>query len=186
MGASIDVHALKTGSLTPEGWRLFASVTQKFESLPLWVDDSSLLTVEQVSAKARYLKATKGLDLLVIDYLQLLQFARADTQQLRVADATRRLKLLAKELDVPVLVLSQLSRDCDKESRRPKLSDLRDSGAIEQDADVVLFLYRHEVYDRDTDEKGVAEVLIRKHRNGPTGDRRLRFVEEFARFEDPQ
>jgi replicative DNA helicase len=102
----------------------------------------------------------------------------------RVADASRGLKLLAKELEIPVLVLSQLSRDCDKEKRRPLLSDLRDSGAIEQDADVVLFLYRQEVYDPETDEKGVAEVLIRKHRNGPIGDRRLRFVDRYARFED--
>jgi replicative DNA helicase len=95
------------------------------------------------------------------------------------------LKLLAKELDIPVLVLSQLSRACEKRNdRRPMLADLRDSGAIEQDADVVLFLYRHEVYVPDTEEKGVAEVLVRKHRNGPIGDRRLRFVEEFARFED--
>src|SRR4029079_7515658 len=102
-----------------------------------------------------------------------------------IADATRTLKLLAKELNIPVLVLSQLSRACElREDRRPRLSDLRDSGAIEQDADVVLFLYRHEVYVPDTEDKGIAEVLIRKHRNGPIGDRRLKFVDRFARFED--
>ena len=185
MGAPIDVHALKTGSLTPEGWWLFASTIQRFEALPFMLDDSSLLTVEQVAAKARHLKATKGLDLLVVDYLQLLQLSNAETRQVGIADASRKLKLLAKELDIPVLVLSQLSRACDsRPDKRPMLSDLRDSGAIEQDADVVLLLYRHEVYVPDTEEKGVAEVLIRKHRNGPIGDRRLKFVDRYARFED--
>lgn len=185
MGASLDVHALRTGSLTHEGWRQFAHTAQQLEPLHLWVDDSSVLTVEQVAAKSRRLKATKGLDLLIVDYLQLLSLSNAETRQQGIADATRRLKLLAKELDVPVLALSQLSRDCEKrDDKRPMLADLRDSGAIEQDADVVLFLYRHEVYDRDTEEKGLAEVLVRKHRNGPVGDRRLKFVDRYARFED--
>ncbi|UVT18987.1 MAG: replicative DNA helicase [Nitrospira sp.] len=185
MGAPIDVHALKTGSLTSEGWWLFANTAQQFEHLPFWIDDSSVLTVEQVAAKDRHLKATKGLDLLIVDYLQLLSLAKAETRQQGIADASRRLKLLAKELDIPVLALSQLSRECERrDDKRPMLSDLRDSGAIEQDADLVLFLYRHEVYVRDTEEKGVAEVLIRKHRNGPVGDRRLRFVDRYARFED--
>lgn len=185
MEAPIDVHALKTGTLSKEGWWRFANTAQQFGQLPFWVDDSSVLTVEQVAAKARHLKATKGLDLLILDYLQLLSLLNAETRQQGIADASRRLKLLAKELDIPVLALSQLSRNCEnRDDKRPMLSDLRDSGAIEQDADVVLFLYRHEVYERDTEEKGVAEVLIRKHRNGPVGDRRLRFVEWYARFED--
>ena len=125
------------------------------------------------------------MDLLVVDYLGLLQFDDAENKQQGIADALRKLKLLAKELDIPVLVLSQLSRACEsRNDKRPMLSDLRDSGSIEQDADVVLFLYRHEVYVPDTEEKGVAEVLIRKHRNGPIGDRRLKFVDRFARFED--
>ena len=185
MGAPVDVHALKTGSLNPEGWWLFAETAQRFETLPFWIDDSSVLTVDQVAAKAKHLKATKGLDLLVLDYLQLLQLSGAETRQQGIADASRRLKLLAKELDIPVIVLSQLSRECEKRTdKRPVLADLRDSGAIEQDADVVLFLYRHEVYCRDTEDKGLAEILIRKHRNGPIGDRRLKFVDHFARFED--
>jgi len=134
--------------------------------------------------KSQAVQARHGLDLLIVDYLQLLHMPARENHQLAVAHASRRLKLLAKELDIPVIVLSQLSRECERrENKRPMLADLRDSGAIEQDADVVLFLYRHEVYDRDTDEKGVAEVLIRKHRNGPIGDRRLRFVDPFARFE---
>jgi replicative DNA helicase len=185
MGAPIDIHALKTGSLSQQGWTLLAATAQQFESLPFWIDDSSVLTVEHIAAKARQLQARSGLDLLVVDYLQLLQLHDAETHQQGIADASRKLKLLAKELDIPVLVLSQLSRECERRpDKRPMLSDLRDSGAIEQDADVVLFLYRQEVYTPDTEEKGFAEVLIRKHRNGPIGDRRLRFVDRFARFED--
>lgn len=185
MGAPIDVHALRTGSLTKQGWWLLAETAQQFDALPLWIDDSSVLTVEQIAAKARQLQARSGLDLLVVDYLQLLELHHAETRQQGVADASRKLKLLAKELDIPVIVLSQLSRACEQRpDKRPMLSDLRDSGAIEQDADVVIFLYRHEVYIPDTEEKGIAEVLIRKHRNGPIGDRRLKFVDRFAKFED--
>lgn len=185
MGAPIDVHALRTGKLNHQGWWHFAEAAQRLETLPFWIDDSSTLTVEQVTAKARQLKAREGLDLLVVDYLQLLHIPHAELRQQGVAEASRKLKLLAKELDIPVIVLSQLSRDCDKRpDSRPVLSDLRDSGAIEQDADVVLFLYREEVYRPDTEEKGIAEVLIRKHRNGPIGDRRLKFVDRFARFEE--
>ena len=186
MGAPINVHALKTGSLTADGWPLLAATAHKFESLSLWVDDSSVLTVEHIAAKARHLQARSGLDLLVIDYLQLLQFHEAENRQQGITDASRKLKLLAKELDIPVIVLSQLSRACELRpgDHRPMLADLRESGAIEQDADVVMFLYREEVYNRDTEEKGIAEVLIRKHRNGPIGDRKLKFVDRFARFED--
>lgn len=185
MEAPLDVHALRTGRLPHEGWWLLANTASQLEPLSLWIDDSSMLTVEHLTAKARQLHTKHGLDLLVVDYLQLLQISGAETRQQGIADASRRLKLLAKELDIPVLALSQLSRACEQRpDKRPMLADLRDSGAIEQDADVVLFLYRHEVYDHDTDEKGVAEVLIRKHRNGPIGDRRLRFVDRYARFED--
>jgi replicative DNA helicase len=185
MGAPIDVHALRTGKLSHQGWFHFADATQRLESLPFWIDDSSVLTVEQVAAKARHLKTLHGLDLLVLDYLQLLHLPHAESRQQGVADASRKLKLLAKELDIPVMVLSQLSRDCDRRpDPRPVLADLRDSGAIEQDADVVMFIYREEVYHRETEEKGIAEVLIRKHRNGPIGDRGLKFVERFAMFEE--
>ena len=185
MGAPVDVHALKTGSLSAQGWHLLAATAQQFESLNLWIDDSCQLTVEQIAAKARHLQARSGLDLLIVDHLQLLQLHNAETRQQGIADASRKLKLLAKELDIPVIVLSQLSRACEQRpDHRPLLSDLRDSGSIEQDADVVMFLYREEVYVRDTEERGFAEVLIRKHRNGPIGDCRLRFVDRFARFED--
>ncbi|GAB1721644.1 MAG: replicative DNA helicase [Nitrospira sp. CR1.1] len=185
MGAPIDVHALRTGKLSHQGWWHFAEAAQRLETLPFWIDDSSVLTVEQVAAKARHLKAREGLDLLIVDYIQLLHIPRADSRQQGIADASRKLKLLAKELDIPVLALSQLSRDCERRTDpRPVLADLRDSGAIEQDADVVLFLYREEAYRPETEEKGIAEILVRKHRNGPIGDRRLRFVDRFAKFED--
>jgi replicative DNA helicase len=185
MGAPIDVHSLRTGKLSHQGWWNLAEAAQRLETLPFWIDDSSVLTVEQVAAKARQLKAREGLDLLVIDYLQLLHIPHAESRQQGVADASRKLKLLAKELDIPLIVLSQLSRDCDRRpDPRPVLADLRDSGAIEQDADVVMFVYREEVYRLETEEKGFAEILIRKHRNGPIGDRRLRFVDRFAVFEE--
>ncbi len=182
---SLNVHALRTGQLGADGWRRLADAAQRLEQLPLWIDDASMQTVEQVAAKSRKLKSQHGLELLILDYLQLLQTPQAENRQHGIADASRRLKLLAKELDVPILVLSQLSRAAvQREDWRPQLSDLRDSGAIEQDADIVLFIHREEVLNPDTDEKGYAEILARKHRNGPIGDRRLRFVEEFARFED--
>jgi replicative DNA helicase len=185
MGAPMDVHALRTGSVTPQGWSLLAATAHQFELLPFWIDDSSVLTVEHIAGKARQLQAQSGLDLLIVDYLQLLELHDAENRQEGIADASRKLKLLAKELDVPVLVLSQLSRSCDsRPDKRPLMADLRDSGAIEQDADVVAFIYRHEVYDPDTEEKGIAEVLVRKHRNGPIGDRRLKFIDRFAKFED--
>lgn len=185
MEAPLDVHALRTGRLTPEGWWLLADTASQLEPLTLWIDDSSMLTVERIMAKARQLHMKHGLDLLIVDYLQLIQLEDPETRQQGIADASRKLKLLAKELDIPVLALSQLSRACElRPDKRPMLSDLRDSGAIEQDADVVLFLYRHEVYAPETDEKGIAEVLIRKHRNGPIGDRRLKFVDRFAAFEN--
>ena len=187
MEAPLDVQALRTGHLTPDGWWTLAHTASQLEPLSLWIDDSSVLTIEHLTAKARRLHTKHGLDLLIVDYLQLMEAPDSENRQQGVADASRKLKLLAKELDIPVVVLSQLSRKCeDRPDKRPLLADLRDSGAIEQDADVVLFLYRHEVYDRDTDEKGVAEVLVRKHRNGPIGDRRLRFVDRFARFEDEE
>ena len=164
-GATIDVHALKIGSLTQQGWFRFAETAHELSALPLWVDDSSLMTIDQLAAKARHLKARHGLDLLVVDYLQLMQLHHAENRQQGIADISRKLKLLAKELDIPVVALSQLSRDPEKRpDPRPILSDLRDSGAIEQDADVVIFIYRDEVYNAASEDKGLAEIIVRKHR----------------------
>ncbi len=185
MGAPLDLHALKTGTLTPQGWWMFAETTQRLAGLPMWINEVSDLTIERLASQARQLQASQGLDLLIVDYLQLLRVSERESRQQGIAEASRRLKVLAKELNVPVLVLSQLSRACEQRTdRRPILADLRDSGAIEQDADIVLFLYRHEVYVPDTEDKGIAELLVRKHRNGPIGDRTVRFIARFAEFKD--
>ena len=182
--ACLDSHALRTGQLAPRDWDDLTKAATKLEGAPIFIDDSGNLTVQQMRGKARRLKAEHGLDLLIIDYLQLMEGRRdTESRQQEISDISRALKALAKELDIPVVALSQLSRAV--ENRKPPipvLADLRESGAIEQDADVVMFIYREEVYDSDTEEKGVAHVLVRKHRNGPIGDPRLQFHERYAKF----
>lgn len=184
--ASIDAHMLRTGQLHKDAWWRLSEAVGRLEGLPLFIDDSGGLTVAQLRGKARRLKAERGLSLLIVDYLQLMQGrAGAESRQQEISDISRALKSLAKELDVPVIALSQLSRAV--EARRPPipmLADLRESGAIEQDADVVMFIYREDFYDPDSQRKGIAEVLIRKHRNGPTGDLMLHFSEKHARFSE--
>ncbi len=185
--AFLDSHALRTGQLTSENWHALCAAADRLESARIFIDDSGGLTVQQMRGKARRLKAEYGLDLLIIDYLQLMQ-GRSDSEsrQQEISDISRSLKALAKELNIPVVALSQLSRAVENRTdKRPVLSDLRESGAIEQDADVVMFIYREEVYNPDTEEKrGTADILIRKHRNGPTGDRQLSFQEQYAKFAD--
>lgn len=184
--ASVDSHALRTGRLLKEDWWRLAEAAGKLEQAPIFIDDSGALTVQQMRGKARRLKAESGLDLLVVDYLQLMQGrSDAESRQQEISDISRSLKALAKELHVPVVALSQLSRAV--ESRKPPipvLADLRESGAIEQDADVVMFIYRDEVYNQDSDEKGMAAIMIKKHRNGPTGEVKLAFLEKFTKFGD--
>ena len=185
--ARVDSHALRIGKLQKEDWWRLAEAAGKLEQAPIFIDDSGSLTVQQMRGKARRLKAEqKKLDLLIVDYLQLMQGrSDAESRQQEISDISRSLKALAKELDVPVVALSQLSRAV--ESRKPPipmLADLRESGAIEQDADVVVFIYRDEVYDSDSEKKGIADILVRKHRNGPTGDRQLVFLDKFAKFEN--
>lgn len=185
--AFLDSHALRTGQLTSENWHALCAAADRLEGAKIFIDDSGGLTVQQMRSKARRLKAEHGLDLLIIDYLQLMQ-GRSDSEsrQQEISDISRSLKALAKELEIPVIALSQLSRAVENRTdKRPVLSDLRESGAIEQDADVVIFIYRDEVYNPDTEEKkGIADILIRKHRNGPTGDRQLTFLEQYAKFAD--
>lgn len=155
-------------------------------SLPISYDDSGLITMDQLRAKARQLRVKQQINVLFVDYLQLMGGkSRKDSRQVEVSDLSRGLKLLAKELDITVVALSQLSRKCEeREDRRPILSDLRESGAIEQDADIVLALYRDEVYNDETMDQGVAEILIRKHRNGPIGDVKVAFIDVSARFDN--
>ena len=183
--AHVDSHALRTGRLQKEDWWRLAEAAGRLEQARIFIDDSGGLSVQQMRGKARRLKAEAGLDLLIVDYLQLMQGrSDAESRQQEISDISRSLKALAKELDIPVVALSQLSRAV--EARKPPipvLADLRESGAIEQDADVVMFIYREEVYDPESEKKGIADILLRKHRNGPTGDRRLFFHEKFAKFE---
>lgn len=183
--AHVDSHLLRTGKLQKEDWWRLAEAAGRLEQAPIFIDDTGSLTVQQMRGKARRLKAERGLDLLIVDYLQLVQGrGDAESRQQEISDISRSLKALAKELNVPVLALSQLSRAV--ESRKPPipmLADLRESGAIEQDADVVIFIYREEVYDPNSEKKGIADILVRKHRNGPIGDRQLFFHDRFAKFE---
>ncbi|MER3422939.1 MAG: replicative DNA helicase [Nitrospiraceae bacterium] len=184
--ASVDSHRLRIGKLQKEDWWRLAEAAGRLEQAPIFIDDTGALTVQQMRGKARRLKAENGLDLLVVDYLQLMQGrSDAESRQQEISDISRSLKALAKELSVPVVALSQLSRAV--ESRKPPipmLADLRESGAIEQDADVVVFIYRDEVYNPDSEEKGIAQIMVKKHRNGPTGDVKLTFLDKFAKFGD--
>ncbi len=183
--AHVDSHALRTGRLQKEDWWRLAEAAGRLEQAPIFIDDSGAVTVQQMRGKARRLKREHGLDLLIVDYLQLMQ-GRSDSEsrQQEISDISRSLKGLAKELNVPVIALSQLSRKVEERKPPiPMLADLRESGAIEQDADLVVFIYREDQYDPNTEKKGIAEILVRKHRNGPTRDIQLFFHDRFAKFE---
>ena len=185
--ASVDIHSLKTGQLTQLEWTKLAEAAQVIGDGMIHINDSAVRTMAQIHAQSRRLKTAKRLDLVIVDYIQLLEGPRGrrDNRQQEVSDISRSLKLLAMDLQIPVIALSQLSRKLeDRPNKRPMLSDLRDSGAIEQDADVVMFIHREDVYDKKSERKGTADILVSKHRNGPIGDRRLKFVDQFARFED--
>lgn len=180
----VSMGDIITGQLTDEGWQRVSAAVGKLHELPLFIDEQGGLTLADVCAKARMIKRKHGLSLLVVDYLQLMS-GNGDSRNAEIEVISRGLKSLAKELHIPVIALSQLSRECEKRpNKRPHLSDLRDSGAIEQDADVVLFIYRDEIYNPDSMEKGIAEILIRKNRQGATGDVRMVFAGEFSRFDD--
>jgi replicative DNA helicase len=184
--AGIDGHRLRTGFL---GERDFPKLTQAMETLSrarIFIDDSAAIGVLEMRAKARRLKAEHGLDLVVVDYIQLMQGrGRFENRVTEVASISRALKGLAKELGVPVVALSQLSRAPEnRPNKRPQLSDLRESGALEQDADVVLMIYREDMYEPTEENQGVAELIVAKQRNGPTGTVRLAFIREFTRFEN--
>jgi replicative DNA helicase len=184
--AHVDSHLIRIGKLDPENWKALSGAASRLEDAKIFIDDSGVMTVQQMRGKARRLKAEHGLDLLIVDYLQLVQGRTdAESRQQEISDISRSLKALAKELNVPVVALSQLSRAVEaRTDKRPMLADLRESGAIEQDADVVMFIYRDEVYNPETEDKGIAEILVSKHRNGPTGIRKLVFLEKFACFGD--
>lgn len=171
--AMISGTKLKEGSLDADDWIRIGENLSQIEKAPIFIDDSSAVTVPEIRAKCRRLKQRHNLGLVVIDYLQLMQ-GSGDSRQNEVADISRSLKILAKELNIPIITLSQLSRGPEsRTNKRPMLSDLRESGAIEQDADIVIFLYRDEYYNPDSADKNIAECIIAKHRNGETGTIKL-------------
>ena len=186
--ARIDSSRLRGGFFSMEDWHRLTDAAGILSESPIYIDDSPSLSAMDIRAKSRRLKMEKNIGLIVIDYLQLMHGrASAERRDIEISEISRSLKALAKELDLPVLALSQLNRMLEQRNdKRPRLSDLRESGALEQDADVVAFIYRDEVYNKEEDNpnKGVAEILLSKQRNGPTGDIYLTFLNSYTRFED--
>ena len=182
----IDATRLARGELDDDEWSRLVKVADRMLKAELYFDDTSSTTVMDIRTRARRLKSEHGLDLIAIDYLQLIQApGRAENRTLAVAEMTRSLKVLARELNVPIIVLSQLSRATEGRSdKRPMLSDLRESGSIEQDADIVMFLYREDYYNQDTENANITELSIAKHRNGATDTLKLFFQKEYTRFRD--
>lgn len=186
MNSHVDSQKIRTGDLEDEDWDKLVGSVRKLGNSNLVIDDTSGITAQELRSKCRRLKIEKGLDLVIIDYLQLMSGAgkrKGENRQQEISEISRALKVMARELDVPVIALSQLSRAVEQRpDKKPLLSDLRESGAIEQDADMVMFLYRDEYYNPDTEEKGVAEVIIAKQRSGPTGSVKLAWLSQFTKF----
>ena len=186
--ARIDSSRLRGGFFSMEDWHRLTDAAGILSEAPIYIDDSPSLSAMEIRAKARRLKMDKNIGLIVIDYLQLMQGrASAERRDLEISEISRGLKSLAKELELPVMALSQLNRMLEQRTdKRPRLSDLRESGALEQDADVVAFIYRDEVYNKEEDNpnRGIAEILLSKQRNGPTGDVLLTFLNSYTRFEN--
>lgn len=186
MNSHVDSQKIRTGNLEDEDWDKLVGSVRRIGNSNLVIDDTSGITAQELRSKCRRLKMEKGLDLVVIDYLQLMSGSgrrKGDNRQQEISDISRALKVMARELDIPVIALSQLSRAVEQRpDKKPLLSDLRESGAIEQDADMVMFLYRDEYYNPDTEEKGVAEVIIAKQRSGPTGSVKLAWLSQFTKF----
>lgn len=183
--AKVDSQRLRTGKLSEDDWPKITRSVGRLAEAPIWIDDNPNLTVMEIRAKARRLKSRLGdLGLVVVDYLQLMTGrGGAESRQVEVSEMSRGLKILARELETPIIALSQLSRGLESRTdKRPMLADLRESGSIEQDADVVAFIYRDEVYNPESPDIGTAEVIVAKHRNGPTGTVRLAFMSHFTRF----
>jgi replicative DNA helicase len=184
--ARVDAHKVRTGYLGKDDFRKLIDALGRTTQAPMYIDDSSTLTVMEMRAKCRRLKAERGLSVIIVDYLQLMSgYGRVENRTQEISGISRGLKALAKELHVPVIALSQLSRAPEQRQgdHKPQLSDLRESGSIEQDADLVMFIYREEVYKPSEENAGLAELIIAKQRNGPTGVVKLAFLREFTRFE---
>ncbi|MBA4602886.1 replicative DNA helicase [Thermoactinomyces mirandus] len=180
---NIDAQAFRTGNLNEEDWEKLTMAMSTLSESPIFIDDSPGITIYDIRAKLRRLKAEHGLGLVVIDYLQLIRGRGGDSRQQEISEISRSLKLLAREFDVPVIALSQLSRAVEqRQDKRPMLSDLRESGSIEQDADVVTFLYRDDYYHEDSEKPNIAELIIGKQRNGPVGKVELLFLKNYNKF----
>lgn len=184
--ARIDAGRVRKGFLTEKDWPQLAQAAGKLAEAPIFIDDTPSISVLELRAKARRLKAEKNLGLVVIDYLQLMKgYGRSENRQQEISEISRSLKAMARELNIPVIAVSQLSRAVEQRSpKRPQLSDLRESGAIEQDADLVILIYREDYYNPNTSKKNIAEIIVAKQRNGPVGTVELLFQKDFARFEN--
>ncbi len=184
--ARVDVHKARTGFLSQSDWPRLTNAAGRLSEAPILIDDTPAISALELRAKARRLKSQHGIGMIVVDYLQMMRGSgRVENRQQEISDISKSLKALAKELKVPVLAVSQLSRAPEqRDDRRPQLSDLRESGALEQDADVVLLVFRQELYHPDEENRGRAELIIAKQRNGPVGSVYLAFLKEFTRFEN--
>lgn len=187
--ASLDSQKARVGELTNEEWNRLIGMGEIIGKAPLYIDDTAGIQINELRSKARRLKSQHGLDLIIIDYLQLMQGNNTknsgDNRQAEIAEISRSLKALARELNVPIIALSQLSRSVEnRQVKKPMLSDLRESGSLEQDADIVMFLYREDYYDPQTTNQNITEVIIAKHRNGPVDTVKLYFKKEYTRFDN--
>ncbi len=183
--ARIDLQRLRSGNLRDDEWPKLARAIENLAESKIYIDDSAFLTIMDLRSRARMLKSSHGIRLIIVDYLQLMQSGMnfRENRVLEITEISRNLKSIAKELKIPVVAISQLSREVEKRDRkRPLLADLRESGAIEQDADLVMFIYRDDYYDEKSTEAGLAEINIAKHRNGPTGTMKLKFFKEYTLF----
>lgn len=182
---NIDAQIMRTGALQTEDWRKLTMAMGSLSNAGIYIDDSSGIRVNEIRSKCRRLKQEHGLDMVIIDYMQLIQGSGkpGENRQQEVSEISRSLKGLARELEIPVIALSQLSRGVEqRQDKRPMMSDLRESGSIEQDADIVSFLYREDYYDKETENENMIEIIIAKQRNGPTGTVTLAFAKEYNKF----
>ncbi len=187
--SKVELTKVKRGNLDDEDWQRLYKAVGKFEDAPIFIDDTGELNTLSLRAKCRRLKMEHGIKFVIVDYLQLMRSSRTDSRELEISDISRNLKALAKELDIPVLALSQLNRKVEERAdKRPMLSDLRESGAIEQDADIIMFIHRDDAYNKDGSRPmtNEAEIIIGKHRNGATGTVRLAFLSQYTAFENLQ
>jgi replicative DNA helicase len=184
--ARVDSHKIRTGFLSQQECAKLITAAGTFMEAPIYIDDTPAISTLELRAKARRMMADRGLGMVIVDYLQLMRGREgSERREQEISEISRGLKALAKEMNVPVMALSQLNRKVEeRNNKRPLLSDLRESGAIEQDADVIAFIYRDEVYHPDTQDKGIAEIIIGKQRNGPTGEVKLHYINSYTRFEN--